>query len=353
MKTKGMGAPTREEWKCLYELAGQLKELAPWGWMDESEIFGVENPDSNEIGFVSVMGMLGEHLAVGVYKGVEALYGFWDFQDMGFEAEPLALFEIPQLQVSFEDRDQLEKEDREVIKDLNLKFRGKQNYPIFRSIKPGFMPWFITSSEARFLIYALEQTLEVAPRVKDNPLILADENDEDDEVYLVRVAEKNGDELVWHDVMKQIPPPALKQYSLKVPTELINQLKSLPQNDDFIFEIDLFHAPTPVKEKNSRPYFPKMLMMAETNSLYILGVELMKPQEDKVQGYTEMTESLIQMLAGNGALPKEFRVSSDLLFGLLRSFTQQLNIKLRQADDLIAIREAKEGIFGFFDNPFF
>src|SRR5947209_235334 len=93
--------PTLEAWRQLYELAGKLKELAPWEWMDESEIFGVESPEDGEIGFVSVMGARGEHLAIGIYLGAEGLYGFWDFQNEGHEKEPLALFDIPQLQASF------------------------------------------------------------------------------------------------------------------------------------------------------------------------------------------------------------------------------------------------------------
>jgi len=352
MKTKP-DAPTLEESRRLYELAGKLKELAPWKWMDESEIFGVENPETNEIGFISVMGMMGEHLAVGIYLGAEGLYGFWDFQDEKHVTEPLALFDIPQLQASFEDREQLKKEDREVIKKLNLKFRGKQSYPMFRSNKSGFMPWFIASEEARFLIYAIEQILEVAPRAKENPRILLDKNDEEDEVYLVRVAEKKGGELVWRDEMKHIQPPESKQLSVKVSPETINRLQAFQQNKNYIFEIDLFHAPTPVREKNSRPFFPKMLMIAETNSLFILGVELLKPQEDLLEGHAEVAKSLIKILSIHNVLPKEIRVSSDLLFRLLKNFTQQLNVKLRQMDDLIAIKEAKEGMFGFFGNPFF
>jgi hypothetical protein len=351
MKTKP-DAPTREESKRLYELAGKLKELGPWEWMDESEIFGVENPESNEIGFVSVMGMMGEHLAIGIYLGSEGLYGFWGFQDEKHETEPLALFDIPQLQASFEDREQLKKEDREVIKNLGLKFRGKQSYPMFRSNKSGFMPWFITSEEARFLIYTIEQTLEVAPRARENPLILVDENGEE-EVYLVRALEREGGNLVWRDEMKYIPPPESKQFSVKVSPETINQLKAFPQNKNFIFEIDLFHAPTPVMERNSRPFFPKILIITETNSLFILGVELMKPQEDILDEHAEIAKSLIKILSSHSVLPKEIRVSSDLLFGLLKSFTQQLNVKLRQTGDLIATKEAKEGMFGFFGNPFF
>lgn len=351
MKTKS-DAPTLEESKRLYELAGKLKELAPWEWMDESEIFGVENPESNEIGFVSVMGMMGEHLAVSVYLGSEGLYGFWDFQDEKHETDPLALFDIPQLQASFENREQLKKEDQEIIKNLALKFRGKQNYPMFRSIKPGFMPWFITSEEARFLIYAIEQTLEVAMHVRENPLALSGGKTEKDEVYLVRVADKKDENLVWRDEMKYIPPPPSWQLPVKVSPEAINQIKAFPQNNSLVFEIDLFHSPTPIMEKKSRPYFPKMLLIAETNSLFILGVELMKPQEDILEGNREIANSLIKILSTHNVLPREIRVSSDLLFRLLKSFTQQLNVKLRHTDDLIAIKEAKEGIFGFFGNPF-
>ncbi len=352
-KKTGSKTPTIEEAKRLYELTGKLKELAPWEWMDETEIFGVENPETKEIGFVSMMGMMGEHLAIGAYLGAKGLYGFWDFQDGKHETEPLALFDIPQLQASFEDREGLEKEDREVIKALGLKFRGKQSYPMFRSNKPGFMPWFITSEEARFLIYAIEQTLEVTPRVKENPLILLGENGEEDEVYLVRVAEEKDGKLAWRDEMKHIAPPESKQFPVKVSPETINQLKAFPQNKKFVFEVDLFHSPTPVKERNSRPFFPKILMVAETNSLFILGVELMKPPEDILEGHAEIARSLIKMLLNHSVLPKEIRVSSDLLFGLLKSFTQQLNVKLRQTNNLLAIKEAKEGMFGFFGNSFF
>lgn len=345
--------PTTEEWKRLYELADELKKLAPWEWMDESEIFGVQNPETDEIGFVSVMGMMGEHLAVGVYLGAEGLYGFWGFQDEKHETEPLALFDIPQIQVSFENRDGLKKEDRDLIKKLGLKFRGSQNYPMFRRTESGFMPWFITSEDARFLTYTIEQTLDVTPRIKENPLILSDENDKKDETYLVRIVEKQNGQLVWRDEMKRILPPAPESISFNLPQETINRLRAFPQNKNLTFEIDLFHAPTPVADKDKRPFFPKMLMVAETNSGFILGFEIIKPQKESSKTHEEFFTNIIKIWSNHKVLPKEIRVGSDLLFNLLKGFTQQLNIKLCQTNNLIAISEAKEGMFGFFGNPFF
>ncbi len=40
--------------------------LAPWQWMTEVDLFGIEHPVTGELGFVSVMGQLGEHLAIAV-----------------------------------------------------------------------------------------------------------------------------------------------------------------------------------------------------------------------------------------------------------------------------------------------
>ena len=62
-----------QAWRRLYAAAGRLKDQVPWVWMTETDVFGVQHPQTDELGFVSVMGMLGEHHAVTVYLGPEAL----------------------------------------------------------------------------------------------------------------------------------------------------------------------------------------------------------------------------------------------------------------------------------------
>ncbi|HYN88147.1 MAG TPA: hypothetical protein VER55_06435 [Ardenticatenaceae bacterium] len=34
-----------DEWRALYEAAIRFKELAPWQWMEELDIFGILNPE--------------------------------------------------------------------------------------------------------------------------------------------------------------------------------------------------------------------------------------------------------------------------------------------------------------------
>ena len=342
--------PTPEELKRLYELAAEIKKLAPWRWMEEDDVFGVQNPETNEIGFVSIMGQLAEHTAVAVYIGARGLYGFLDLQEAELAVDPFALLDIPQLQLSFEDRESLEKRDRDDIKRLGLKFRGAGSYPLFRSIGSGFLPWFITSDEARFLIYALEQTLEVAPRFEQDPNILTveEEDDPDGDIYLLRVAKSEGDALVWVDEMRKIREPEPERISFDISKEMLDRLKEYPQNNKLIFEVDLFRGPTPVLNSENRPFVPKMLMVAERNSRMVLGGKFLEPTETTAKLVEAVAASLFKIWAEHRVIPKEILVGSDLVYGILRRFSQKLNTTLQQTDDLIAIDEACDDMFKSF-----
>ena len=40
--------PSRDEWLRLYELISQVKEMAPWEWMEETDLFVVQNPETDQ-----------------------------------------------------------------------------------------------------------------------------------------------------------------------------------------------------------------------------------------------------------------------------------------------------------------
>ncbi|MDQ3754185.1 MAG: hypothetical protein M3371_05570 [Acidobacteriota bacterium] len=320
-------APSLGEAGQLYEAAVRVKELAPWEWMEESDIFGVQQPETGELGFVSIMGMAEEHFAVALYQGAEGLYGLWDLASGDLEENPQRLLEIPQLQASFEDRDGLDKQDREVIKKLGLKFRGAHAWPMFRSYRPGFMPWFVTAEESRFLTLALEQTLAVAPRVRENPDLLVDEDDEEDESYLVRV-----------------PAPEPVSIPVVLDVETVGQLKQLPQRD-FELEIDLLAMPTPIGERGERPSLPYLLLLADARSGMIIGFELMKVESSLAEMQGQIPLKLSHTLAQAGTVPTEISVRSEMLLQLLNPLCQILQIKL-ELSDLPGINRAMDSMLG-------
>jgi hypothetical protein len=87
--------PDSQEWRGLYEASARVKELAPWEWMTEADIFCVQSPETGKLGFVSVLGMLGQHYAVSLYLGSEGISGFLDLQAMGPFGDPNDLIQIP------------------------------------------------------------------------------------------------------------------------------------------------------------------------------------------------------------------------------------------------------------------
>lgn len=333
--------PTTELWQQLYTVMGHIRELAPWDWMEETDIFGVQHPEAGELGFASIMGMAGEHYAVGVYLGAKGLAGFWHMQDMAPFVEPEHLLQIPQLQASFENRSELHKKDLEIIKSLGLKFRGQHAWPMFRSYRPGCFPWFLESSEAQFLLYVLEQTLDVAPRYKTNPSLL---DMSDDESYLVRVKRKG--KAGWEDQTMRVPPPEPSTISITMDTQLLNHVKRLPKSR-YRLDVDVFMFPSPVQDKGERPYFPYMLLAVERQNGMVLGTELLRPIPTLEAMWGQVPITLVQQFARAGGVPQEIHVRSSILFQLLQSLVDELGFKLKLSDKLRQLDAARNALSRF------
>jgi hypothetical protein len=340
-------APTPEEWRKLYELAARVKELAPWEWMFEDEVFGVTDPETGATGFVSVMGNAGEHFAVALYPDADALYSFLDLHDHGMEEDeddedPLSMMrvlEIPQLQLSFEDAKQLDKTDKDVIKQLGLKFRGSKSWPQLRSYAPGLLPWYITGAEARRLATALEQLLDVAPRCREDEDLLAPS--EDGMVFLVRAQREVDGAKVWEDQIQTIDEPEPQPFSVGLDEAIYEQAKAL-QPVTNVLELELMMLPMPVQEKkNERGYFPYLLLLAESQSGALIGNELLQPLPTLLEMYCTLPQLLLEKFVQLGVLPN-LRVRNPLVAQIMAPLAEDFGLTLEVTDELPAIDQAME-----------
>jgi hypothetical protein len=338
--------PTLDEWRALYAAAAQIKAAAPWEWLEETDIFGVQNPDKDEIGFISIMGMAGEHFSIAVYLGARGLYGFAAMQEAALEGDFEPFLLTPHMQASFEDREALEDQDRAVIKKLGLKFRGKSEWPLFRSHQPAHVPWYLEADEARFLTVALQQVLDVALRVKENPDLL---NVTHEDLYLVRVPKKQADgSLIWEDRTIKIQEP--KPVDLNIPMDItaLDQLKSLPLKRAVV-EVDFFLLPSGLQDdREERPYFPYMLLMVESENGTILGAEMVKPKPTIESAWEQVPLTLTRALGQAKLRPTEIRTYLPEMVAVLEPMAKQLGFKLVESEDeLSSLEDAKEGLLGY------
>ena len=329
----------------LFDLAIKVKALAPWRWMQETDVFGVESPDTGELGFVSIMGTLGEHEAVALYLGADALYDFVDLhEDNAGPAE--RLIQIRHLQAAFSDRELLDKEDRDLIKRLGLKFRGANAWPMFRSYRPGYLPWFVTVTEARFLIHALSRTLDLATRVRDEANPIRPTYRVEKGGHLVLAARREGDGLVWEDQVRVVARPRTAAVRASLDSDLLDELKGIARTE-LELEVDLQMAPARIGTPGARPRALYLVMVADRASGFLFGIEAMTAEGSLVAMSARVPNVVGKFLLEHGIVPKRMMVRSNSLRQLLRPFTQSLNIELAQVDELPSIDEAAEGMREF------
>jgi hypothetical protein len=336
--------PDSQEWRGLYEASARVKELAPWEWMTEADIFCVQSPETGKLGFVSVLGMLGQHYAVSLYLGSEGISGFLDLQAMGPFGDPNDLIQIPQLQASFEDRGELDRRDREVIKELGMKFRGRKAWPMFRSYRPSFFPWFLEAGEIRFLSVALEQLADVAPRSREEPSLL---EPSDGDRYLLRVPRREGETLIWEDTTTGVPPLDAPPIEVEMEATKMEALGLLPMRKAHL-ELDFFMLLAPMMDQGDRPYFPYMLMVVDAESGMILGSELLQPFPSLEAMWGSVPEALTDRLSGVELLPEKISVDSDLLFALLEPLAEEAGFELELAPSLPSLEAVRENLLDTF-----
>ncbi len=328
-----------DRWRRLYDLAIRLKELAPWRFMIETDVFAVQDPHTGELGFVSIMGSLGEHFAAAVYRGARGLYAFWNGQD---DPDSVAeqVLEIPHLQLAFEDRDDLDAEDHSILEELGLHFQGPKAWPQFRAYRPGFLPWYLDAREMRFFTAVLEQVLEVMPRLRDGRVL---EPDPIENRYLVRVCARPYDPSTWRDEIIEVPPPEPHQILIHVEPDLLGIADALPHRRHEI-EADFFRTPILVndaKEGADRPYFPYLLMVVDGQNGMILGGEMFSPAPTLEEMWGRIPQQMVREFTRCGFIPEHMSVRSPLLATVLQPLAERLGFAVDESDVLPQLDPAK------------
>lgn len=330
-----METPSLETWRELYRLAGDVRAMSPWRWMFEEQLVGVQDPVTNEVHFISVMGTRGEHLAIAVYPGRRGLRLFQTLQKSNPRQPDFAeiMFGDPQLQLSFENRSVMTPWDIRLFKSLGLKYRGSNAWPQFLTYRPSHYPWHLDAEECRLMRVILTQGLTVWPQFQKDPQWL--ESLPPDH-YLVRVQSGTAGGAEWsEEIRKMLPDEEALTVVSKIPS--CEKLSALPKRPT-VFELDVWmKADIPVREKEERPFFPFMFMMVDAPSFFVLGVEILSPVPSVEAMWGTVAEKVCQCLIRAKMAPAELVVRKKLLLGLLDPLARQADIQLRLAERLPAV----------------
>lgn len=304
--------------------------------MADSDLFGVKDPVSGQIGYCCVLGAMREVFALCVYRGSEGLDFYLRLGSGDLDPELDDIFAIQDvLMAEFVNKTDMEKEDLKVVKSLGLKFRGNNNYPSFRSHLPGYYPWHLTQDEAIFLTLALECACDLAKEFKDNPDILEPPKPEHFLTYLPNKG-KDGFSLV----KKWQTPKQIEDETIKIP--VLNQLqikkiRKMNLEKDSTWEADTFYS-TGIVNDEDRPYWMRVSLVVHHEDGFILQFKALSPE---MKPYIVVRDCILDAIEKHSTMPEEIIIKDEALFVALKPLADIFDIAITFVDELPAIMEAK------------
>ncbi|WP_138753663.1 DUF7309 domain-containing protein [Paenibacillus sinopodophylli] len=288
--------PSSQQWERLYEAAIAFKAAEPWSILENDDLFAVKDPNSELTGYCCVMGAGGEVYGMALYLGRSGLDTLLAMFNDEIDEDPLFVQHC--LMLSFDDREDLHPKEKDIIKKLGLKFRGRGAWPSFKLHEPGYYPWLLEQAhDVSFLTEALEQAIQVAATVREDPHFLHSQND----LLLHRVGKPQSDGvLAWQNEWQLPAEENEKQVgqSPYVPNELLlAKLKKTIKSSNSVWEIDLFFVPAPVMEQE-RPYFPMALAVMDQDSQQIIAMHMFEQTEAPIvvpQKFIELLQMVKQL----------------------------------------------------------
>jgi len=329
-------------WRELYQAAARFQLLAPWQWMDDTHLFGINN--EHGVRLVTVLGSMGEVFGLASYRGGAGANFLLRLRRGEFDPEcrDTGLFQQALL-LDFVPRKSLRKESRALIQQLDFQppVRKPKLFPEFQSHKPGYVPWFIEETEARLLLDDLQKTVPFAELLRLN-LSLYDSRQENELPFLP--ASLSGpltlDQLEWHNIVPAPPPPdqPVDPHAFDLPL-----LLALPQPTATTWELTAFYSPMAISDP-PRPYYPKIALGVDATTGMILSFKLTAPDQTMAE---TAAHGLVQSIQASGCRPAIIRMDSLPLISALQPLTDALGAKLLPAKSLPMANEARRSMEAF------
>lgn len=338
----------------LYDLADELYRLAPWQWMSEDQLIGLRHPETGERGFISIMGASGTHVSLAIYLGDESLRRFNLIQDADLEGIDLSeedmfalILECRQLQACFTTRDELYPAELREIKALGRKYRGA-NWPTFRSFQAGWVPKTVDrDEEASWLAAAMEQALEVAPKLRRNPSGFYRERKHGEVVFLTR---ERGADGAWRTVWLPIDEE-LYAFPTPEPGEFFAaKALALPVSQEWV-ECHFQLLPCPVGVRGKGATFPYVALSVAGASGRVLGMDVLSVE---TQSHEDLIASVpdvfLQQWTREGLRPGSIRVASELTHALLEQTAAVLKTSIERESELPALDQVLSSIMNVIEH---
>ncbi|MDD3939224.1 MAG: hypothetical protein PHN25_00920 [Tissierellia bacterium] len=324
------------QWNELYEVTINIKKFEPWKYLWDMDIITIILPEYEEPFYCSVMGKGGQCFAIAVYKGFEAINGFFKLADAKSIPPNQLIRYQDNLTCYFGDREELSSKELKVIKDLGLKFRGRNQWIYYRSFKPNYTPYILDQDEVIELTYVFKNLfMSLKAMIEKNLKIDFEEGNS-----LYRMYDKEQD--LWLNFEGPMQIPNRQSMTIIIEDELlIENIKKQKYLKNAV-EFDTVFINSVVEDKKyERPIMPKMIVIADSKTGIMLHFNIMLPEDDEIK---QILDLFIDFIINTGK-PKTIYVRDEYIHDLLSDLCKKINTKIIISEELPSIDMFAENIF--------
>jgi hypothetical protein len=244
--------------------------------------------------------------------------------------------------VEFVPRAELMKQDRELLAWLCHPTRKGLPAPIFRSMRPGFHPWFVTAEEVQTLMEALRAAFAVTRIVAEG----GGRNFWKREGWYPMVTGIVGEPYEPKiEIVESVVPPA----PAVVPARLENPGASSVRGNDYsikgAIEFDHFVTTVSTGEKNRRKRVGFMLLAADPVTGMILAADAL---DSRTSPGDAIANAFLKNVKTTRALPAEIRVRSNQLRDAIAPFMETFGVPVHVSSKLPALDASKKHMLQYF-----
>ena len=334
-----MNEKNKKLWLELYSIADKILKLEPWQKLTDNNLLMYISDENNDIYYFATMGVLD------LYKGIIVFDSKEVERDLEFFNNDYPLRTLRNYQegilCNFCRRDNISNENKKIIKELGLKFRG--TWIAFEKFEKGYEAYSLDIEQVKIAIDAFTNYYEMVKNIIENDINI----DVKAGKTLLRIFDRKNQCFI--DNVADIFFPDSGFNSIQISDHLKNQLKEIPKTELSIEYEFLNYLPIKLKElkeKDGKIKFPRMRILADRKSGYILMHDLIKDSDhkDEADYVFESMDKLIKFITKYGR-PKEIYVRDEETKYLLNDIASGLDIKIKVSPRLDAI----DGAYDFFD----
>lgn len=320
--------PEEEEkmnWDALYERAFEFEKLGLWEEMTDDQLFAVRA--NHEVCYISIMGFLGQHFALGVYVGDDGLRSYYHICQPSADEEEKRIARMSQnnIQCAYLSKDQMTPEERKPVRayarEHSISMKNAR-YPLFLRVSRFQRPDDISEDfECDILREAFDAALWLGPKVMSGRITIPRLRTNTKTVPLLV---KDGSEFR----MESTPVIPYEMVSYPVghtdETELMEQTRQLSQSGRWACKLILLNA-TYTADGVEGEFFPWELVIFDAQSRHKIPVRRCRDYENRPH---VLLRELMKTLLRISRRPESILVSDLRTQAFLSEWCRRQNIDL-------------------------